>query len=325
MKLLRRTFLRLITAAAALPVVSRLAEAQAYPTRPVRIIAGFPAGSTTDVVARLFGQWLQDRLGQPFIVENRPGAGGNIAAEVVANAPPDGYTLLPLGSSLSINATLHDNLKFDITRDFAPIAAIAFVPNVLLVNPSVEARTVPEFIAYARANPGKLNMASAGIGSSSHLAGELFQMMTGIKLLHVPYRGQPPALTDLLGGQVQVSFATTPASIEHIRAGKLRALAVTTAKRWETLPDLPAIAEFAPGYEATTWTGFTAPTKTSREIVERLNREINAAIADTKIKAGIADFGGTPLGGSPADFGKLIADETEKWAKVIRTANIKAK
>jgi tripartite-type tricarboxylate transporter receptor subunit TctC len=323
MKLPRRKFLHLAAGAAALPAVLRIARAQAYPTRPVRIVAGFPAGSTTDIVARLMGQWLQDRLGQPFVIENRPGAAGNIATEAVVKAPPDGYTLLMVGSSHAINATLYENLKFKIDRDIAPIGAIVSVPNVMVVNPSVSAKTVPEFIAYAKANPGKLNMASAGNGSSGHLAGELFKMMTGVNLVHVPYRGSPPALTDLLGGQVQVYFAPTPPSIEHIRAGKLRALAVTISTCWEALPGIPTVGEFVPGYEASTWSGLGAPRNTPAEIVDRLNKEINAGVADPKIRAGLDDMGGIVLAGSPADFGKLIAEETEKWGKVIRAANIK--
>jgi tripartite-type tricarboxylate transporter receptor subunit TctC len=323
MKFPRRKFLRLAAGAAALPGVLRMARAQAYPTRPVRIVAGFPAGSTTDIVARLMGQWLQDRLGQPFIIENRPGAAGNIATEAVVKAPPDGYTLLMVGSSHAINATLYENLKFKIDRDIAPIGAIVSVPNLMVVNPSVSTKTVPEFIAYAKANPGKLNMASAGNGSSGHLAGELFKMMTGVNLVHVPYRGSPPALTDLLGGQVQVYFAPTPPSIEHVRAGNLRALAVTISKRWEALPGIPTVGEFVPGYEASTWSGLGAPRNTPAEIVDRLNKEIDAGVADPKISAGLGDMGGIVLAGSPADFGKLIAEETEKWAKVIRVADIK--
>ena len=279
--------------------------------------------AANDIVARLIGQWLSERLGQPFIIENRPGAGSNIATEAVVRAPPDGYTLLLVGPPNAINATLYDKLNFNFIRDIAPVASIVRVPNVMVVNPSVPAKTVPEFIAYAKANPGKINMASAGIGSSAHVAGELFKMMTGVDMVHVPYRGAAPALTDLLGGQVQVCSPRMPASIEYIKAGKLRALAVTTATRSEALPDVPTVGEFVPGYEASSWYGVGAPKNTPAEIVDKLNKEINAALADPKIKARLADLGGTALAGSPADFGKLIADETEKWGKVIRAANIK--
>jgi tripartite-type tricarboxylate transporter receptor subunit TctC len=319
----RRKFLNLAAGAIALPAVSRIAWAQAYPTRPLRIIAGFPAGSTTDIVSRLIGQWLQERLGQACIIENRPGAGGNIATEAAVRAPPDGYTLLLVSSSHAINATVYDNLKFNTVRDIAPIAAVVSVPNVMLVNPSVPARTVPEFIAYAKANPGKINMASAGNGTSSHLAGELFKMMTSVNLVHVPYRGSPPALTDLLGGQVQVAFAPAPPSIEQIKAGTLRALAVTTSTRWEVLPDVPAVGEFVPGYEASTWAGLGAPRNTPATIVDKLNKEINAGTADPKIRASFADMGGIVLTGSPAYFGKLLVDETEKWAKVVKFSGVK--
>ena len=324
MKLPRRQFLHLAAAAAALPIVSCLAHAQTYPARPVRIIAGFPAGSTTDIVARLIGHWLADRLGQPFVIENRPGAGGTIGAEAVVRAAPDGYTLLAVGSNNAINETLYQRLGYVFPRDIAPVASVVSVPNVMVVNPSFPALTVPEFIAYAKANPGKVNMGSAGNGSSSHLAGELFKMLAGVDLAHIPYRGQPAALTDLLGGQVQVSFAPTPPTIEHIRAGKLRALAVATAARWEGLPEIPALAESVPGYEASTWSGIGAPGRTPAPIVDKLNREINAGLADPKLRAAFADVGGIVLPGSPADFGKFIAEETEKWAKVIKTANIKA-
>jgi tripartite-type tricarboxylate transporter receptor subunit TctC len=323
MKLPRRQFLHLAAGAAALPFAPDIACAQAYPLRPVRIVAGFPAGSTTDVVARLIGQWLQERLGQAFIVENRPGAGGTIATEAAVRAFPDGYTLLLVSTAHAINATLYNNLKFNILRDVAPIAAVVNLPNVMVVNPSISARTVPEFVAYAKANSGKLNMSSAGNGSSSHLAGELFKAMTRVNLVHVPYRGQPAALTDLLGGQVDVSFGTTASSIEYIRAGNLRALAVTTATRLEALPDVPALGEFVPGYEATTWGGLGAPRNTPAEVVEKLNKAINAGLADTKFRANLTEIGGIPLGGSPADFGKLIADETEKWGKLVKLAGIK--
>jgi tripartite-type tricarboxylate transporter receptor subunit TctC len=323
MKFPRRHFLHLAAGAAALPAVSRIARAQTYPSQLVKIVAGFPAGSTTDMVARLMAQWLQDRLGRPFVIENRPGAGGNIATEAVVRASPDGYTLLLVSSAHAINATLYDNLKFNVVRDIAPIAAVVSLPNVMVVNPSVPATTVPEFIAYAKANPGKIDMASAGNGTSSHLAGELFKMMTGVNLLHIPYRGSPPALTDLLGGQVQVAFAPTPPSIEHIRAGKIRALAVTGSTRSEALPSVPTVGEFVRGYEASTWVGLGAPRNTPAEIVEKLNKEINAGVADPKIGAGLADIGGIALPGLPGDFGKLVADETEKWGKVVKFAGVK--
>jgi tripartite-type tricarboxylate transporter receptor subunit TctC len=323
MKLPRRQFLHLAAGAAALPVVSRIAWAQAYPARPVRIIVGATAGGGFDIVARPMGQWLSDRLGQPFVIENRPGAGTNIATEAVVRAPPDGYTLLLASAANAINAALYDKLSFNFIRDIAPITGIMRVPSAMMVHPAVPAKTVPEFIAYAKANPGKINMASGGIGSPGHVAGELFKMMTGVQMIHVPYRGLSPALTDLLGGQAQVLFGALTSSIEYIRAGKLRALAVTTTARSEALPDLPTIGEFLPGYEASQWYGIGAPKNTPAEIVDRLNKEINAALADPKIKARLADLGGTPLVGSPADFGKLIAEETEKWGKVIRAANIK--
>jgi tripartite-type tricarboxylate transporter receptor subunit TctC len=323
MKLPRRKFLYLAAGAAALPVVSRIAWAQAYPARPVRIIVGATAGGGFDIVARPMGQWLSDRLEQPFVIENRPGAGTNIATEAVVRAPPDGYTLLLASAANAINAALYDKLSFNFIRDIAPITGIMRVPSAMMVHPAVPAKTVPEFIAYAKANPGKINMASGGIGAPGHVAGELFKMMTGVQMIHVPYRGIAPALTDLLGGQAQVLFGALTSSIEYIRAGKLRALAVTTTARSEALPDLPTIGEFLPGYEASQWYGIGAPKNTPAEIVDRLNKEINAALADPKIKARLADLGGTPLVGSPADFGKLIAEETEKWGKVIRAANIK--
>jgi tripartite-type tricarboxylate transporter receptor subunit TctC len=320
MKLPRRNFLHLAAGAAALPAVSRVARAQAYPTRPVRIIIGFAPGSASDIVARLVGQWLSEGLGQPFIIEHRPGAANNIATEAVVRAPPDGHTLLVVSSANAVNATFYDKLNYNFIRDIAPVAGIIVVPSVLVVHPSVPAKTVPEFIAYAKANPGKLTMASGGIGSGTHLAGELFKMMAGVNMVHVPYRGGGPALTDLLGGQVQVMFPSTVSSIEYIRAGRLRALAVTTATRSDALPDVPTVDEFVPGYEASAWFGVGAPKATPAEIVEKLNKEINAGLADPKIKARL----GAPLALSPAEFGKLIADETEKWGKVIRAANIKA-
>jgi len=289
----------------------------------VRIIVGFAPAGGTDIVARLVGQWLSERLGQQFVVENRPGAGTDIAAEAVVRSAPDGYTLLLAASPNAINASLYDKLSFNFIRDIAPVAAISREPNVVLVNPSVPTRTVPEFIAYTKANPGRVNMASAGNGTTSHLAGELFKMMTGVNMVHVPYRSTTQ-LTDLLAGQVQVSFPPMVVAIAQVKAGKLRALAVTTATRSEALPDIPAVGEFVPGYEASVWFGLGAPNGTPAEIIDKLNQETNAALADPKIKARIAESGGNTLAGSPADFGKLIAEETEKWGKVIRAANIKA-
>jgi tripartite-type tricarboxylate transporter receptor subunit TctC len=324
MKLLRRTFLHLAAGAAALPVVSRIARAQAYPTRPVHIIVGFAAGGSVDIVARLMGQWFSERFGQPFITDNRPGAGSNVGTEAVVRAHPDGYTLLLVAPANANNATLYDNLSFNFIRDIAPVAGIIRVPDVMVVHPSVPAKTVPEFIAYAKANPGKTNMASAGIGTSVHLSGELFKIMTGIDMVHVPYRGTSPALTDLLGGQVQVMFATMPATIPYIRSGKLRALAVTTKARSEVLPDIPTVDDFVPGYESSSWYGVGAPKNTPAEVIDKLNREVEAGLADPKMKTRLADLGGTVITGSPAEFGKLIADETEKWGKVIRAAHIKA-
>jgi len=294
-----------------------------YPTRPVRWIVGFSPGGLADIVARPMAQWLSERLRQPFIIENRPGAAGNIATEAVAHAPADGYTLLLVGAGNTTSATIYDKLNFNFIRDIAPVAGVIVVPNVMVVNPSVPAATVPEFIAYAKSKPGKTTMASAGTGTPSHVTGELFKMMAGVNLVHVPYRGGGPALSDLLSGQVQVMFATMPSSIEYIRAGKLRALAVATATRSEALPDVPTVGEFVPGYEASSWSGLGAPRATPAEIVDKLNKEVNAALDDPKMKARLADLGGVALPGSPADFGKLIADETEKWAKVIRAANIK--
>jgi tripartite-type tricarboxylate transporter receptor subunit TctC len=318
MKLPRRTFLYLTAGAAALPAVSRIARAQAYPTRPVRIIVGFPPAGGADIVARLIGQWLSERLGQQFIVENRPGAGSNIGTEAVVRAPPDGYTLLLVTSPNAINATLYDKLSFNFTRDIAPVAGLTRDPNVMEVNPSVPVKTVPEFIAYAKANPGKINMASAGNGTGGHVAGELFKMMTGVNMVHVPYRGAGPALTDLIGGQVQVMFDVMTSSIEHIRAGKLRALAVTSSTRSEALPDVPTMGEFVPGYEASNIRGVGVPRNTPAEIIDWLNKEINAGLADPKMKARFADLGATVLAGSPADFGRLMAEEVEKWAKVVK-------
>jgi tripartite-type tricarboxylate transporter receptor subunit TctC len=324
MKLPRRNFLHLMAGAAALPAVSRIAWAQAYPARPVRLIVFFPAGGVGDILARLMGQLLSERLGQAFVIENRPGASGNIGTEAVVRASPDGYTLLWANSPNAINATFYDKLNYNFIRDIVPVAATIRVPNVMVVNPTLPAKSVPEFIAYAKANPGKLNMASGGNGVPSHVAGELFKMMAGINMVHVPYRGAAPALTDLLAGQVQVLFDAMPSSIEYIRAGKLRPLAVTTATRSDVLPDIPTVGDFLPSFEASTWFGVGAPKNTSAEIVDKLNKEINSALLDPTIIARIADLGGTALPGSPADFGMLIADETEKWGKVIRSANIKA-
>jgi tripartite-type tricarboxylate transporter receptor subunit TctC len=319
----RRHFLHLAAGAAALPAVSRIAWAQTYPTRPVRIVVGFPPGGGADITARLIGQWLSERLGQPFIIENRPGAGSNIATEAVVRAPADGYTLLLVGAFNAVNATLYDKLNFNFIRDVAPVATMYYAPNVMAVHPSFPAKTILEFIAYSKSNPGKVNMGSGTTGATMHMSGELFKIMAGIDMVPVPYRGAGPALTDLLAGQVQVSFPTMPASIEHIRTGKLRALAVTTAKRSDALPDIPTVGEFLPGYEASNWYGVGIPKNTPAEIIDKLNKEINAGLADPKMKARLADLGGTPLPGSPAQFGKLIVDETEKWGKVIKFAGIK--
>jgi tripartite-type tricarboxylate transporter receptor subunit TctC len=323
MKLLRRKFLHLAAGAVALPAVCRVARAQAYPTRPVRWIVGFTPGGATDIIARLVGQMLSEQLGQSFIIENRPGAGSNIATEAAVRAPPDGYTLLLVGPANAVNATLYEKLNYNFIRDIAPVASISREPNVMVVNTSIPAKTVPEFIAYAKANPGKINMASSGNGTSVHVAGELFKMMTGINMPHVPYRGAAPAVTDLLGGQVQVMFASMPSSIEYIRAGKLRALAVTTAMRSAALPDIATVADFVPGYEASSVYGIGAPRATPAHVVDKLNREVNAILADPKAKMRLGDLGGTALPGSPADFGKLIADETEKWGKVVKFSGAK--
>jgi tripartite-type tricarboxylate transporter receptor subunit TctC len=320
----RRRFLYLAGSAAALLTASRAVRAQAFPSRPVRIIVPSAAGGPNDVVTRLIGQWLSERLGQPFIIENRPGAGTNLATEMVVRAPPDGYTYFSAGPASAINATLYDKLSFNFIRDTAPVAGLMRVSNVLVVHPTFPAKTVPEFIAYARANPGKLSMASGGIGSGSHMAGELFKMMTGADMLHVPYRGAGPALGDLLGGQVQVMFDLMPNSIEHIKSGKLRGLAVTTATRSPDLPDIPTVGDFVPGYEASAVFGIVAPRDTPADTVDKLNKEINAGLADPNIKTRLARLGGTVLAGSAADFGKLFAEETVKWGKVIRAAKIKA-
>jgi len=319
----RRQFLHLAAGAAALPAVSRVAWAQAYPTRPVRIIVGFGAGGGVDITARLIGERLSERLGQSFVTENRTGASGNIGTEAVVNAAPDGYTLLLATIPNAVNATLYEKLNFNFIRDIAPVGGIIRVPQVILVHPSVPAKTIPEFIAYAKANPDKVNMGSAGSGSAPHLAGALFSFLAGIKMVHVPYRGQGPALADLLSGQVQVFFATTPGMTDFIRSGKLRALAVTTASRAEVLPDLPTVGEFVPGYEASQWYGLGAPKNTPAEIVDKLNKEINAALIDARMKARFAEIGGAALAGSPAEFGRFIADETEKWGKVVKFAGIK--
>jgi tripartite-type tricarboxylate transporter receptor subunit TctC len=323
MKLPRRNFLYLAAGAAALPMASRIARAQAYPTRPVRIIVPFAPGGVNDITARLIGQWLSERLGQQFIVENRPGGGGNIGIEAVVRSPADGYTLLVVGTTAAINATLFEKLNYNFIRDIAPVASIHRVPHVMQVNPSLPVATVPEFIAHAKANPGKISMGSGGNGSPAHVIGELFKMITGVNLTHVPYRSAGPAITDLLGGQIQVTFTDMAASIEYIRAGRLRALAVTTAMRSEALPDIPTIGDFVPGFEASQWVGLSAPKNTASEIINKLNSEINAGLADPKLKARFAGLGAAALPGSPADFGKLIADDTEKWGKVVKFSGAK--
>jgi tripartite-type tricarboxylate transporter receptor subunit TctC len=322
-KLPRRTFLHLAAGAAALPVVPRIARAQTFPMRPARIIVGFAAGGPSDIITRLIGHWLSGQLGQQFVIENRPGAGGNIATEAVVRATPDGYTLLQVDSSDAINASLYNNLNFNFARDIAPIAGISRSPDVMVVNPSFVAKTVSEFIAYARANPGKINMASGGNGTTAHMAGELFKLMADVSMLHVPYRGGALALTDLIAGQVQVMFSPAAGTIEHIRAGKVRALAVTTATRLEALPDLPTVDNFLPGYEASTWNGLGAPKNTPAEIIEKLNKQINAAFADPNIIVRLADLGAVPMPMTPAEFENFITDETEKWAKVVKFAGTK--
>jgi tripartite-type tricarboxylate transporter receptor subunit TctC len=323
MKLPRRRFLYLAAGAAALPAVSPVAWAQSYPTRPVRWIVPFPAGGAADIVARLMGQWLSERLGQSFVIENRPGAGTNIGTESVVRSAPDGYTLLFVSPSAAINATLYEKLNFSFIRDVAPVAGLVRTPDVMEVNPSVPAKTVPEFIAYAKANPGKINYASSGNGTVQHLAGELFKVMTGVDMVHVPYRGDAFALTDLIGGQVQAMFGNMAPSIEHIRTGRLRALAVTTTTRSELLPDVPTVADSVPGYEAVGWFGLGAPNGTPGEIVDRLNKEVNAILAEPKTKVRLAELGYTAFASSPADFRKLIADETAKWAKVVKFSGAK--
>jgi tripartite-type tricarboxylate transporter receptor subunit TctC len=323
MKLPRRQFLHLAAGAAALPVGSRLAKAQGYPSRPVRLIVGFAAGGPTDITARLIGQWLSERLGQQFIVENRPGAASNLAVEAVVRAPPDGYTLLVVGATNTVNSTLYEKLSFNLIRDIAPVATTSREPLIMVVNPAVSAKTVAEFVTHAKAHPGKINFGSGGNGTPPHVSGELFKMMTETNLVHVPYRGAAPAMTDLLSGQVQVMFATPSISIEHIRASKLRPLAVTSATRWAGLPEIPTVSESVPGYESSAWYGIGAPRNTPTDIIGKLNREINSGLADPKLTARLADLGAVVVVGSPADFGRLIADETEKWAQVIRTSNIK--
>jgi len=322
MTLARRRFLQLV-AGTATPLLPRIARAQAYPTRPVRLIVGFPAGGVGDVLARLMGQWLSDRLGQPFVIENRAGAATNLATEAVARAAPDGHTLLWITAANAINASLYEKLSFNFMRDITPVASVVRGPGVMEVNPAVPAKSIPEFIAYAKANPGKINLASSGLGTVSHVAGELFKMMAGVDMVHVPYRGAAPALTDLISGQVQVMILPIISSIEHIKAGRLRALGVTTATRLEVVPAVPTVAEFLPGYEVSDWTGIGVPRGTPMEIVERLNSEINAGLDDPKIKARLAELGSQLMPMSRAAFGKLIADETEKWAKVVATAGIK--
>jgi tripartite-type tricarboxylate transporter receptor subunit TctC len=324
MNLPRRTFLQLAATGAALPAFARIAPAQAYPARPVRWIVGVAPGGTLDIIARLMGQWLSERLDQPFVIENRPGAGTNIATEAVVRAPADGYTLLLVAPPNAINATLYEKLNFDFIRDIAPVASISRVPLVLVVNPALPAKTLPEFIAYAKANPGKLSMASGGNGTTPHVSGELFKMMAGVSMVHVPYRGAGPAMTDLIAAQVQVLFAGTTEAIEHIRAGRLRPLAVTSATRLEVLPGIPTVSEHVVGYEATSFTGVGAPAGTPAEVIDTLNRQVNAALADPKIKARLAELGNAALALSPTDFGKLIAEETEKWGRVVRFAGIKA-
>jgi tripartite-type tricarboxylate transporter receptor subunit TctC len=320
----RRRFLHLTTGAAAIPTISRIAKADSYPSRPVHLIVFYPPGGGNDIIARLLGQWLSDQLGQSFVIENRPGGGGNLGTEYVVRAAADGYTLLLSSTANTVNASLYKKLNFDFIRDVAPVASISYEPNIMVVNPSVSAKTIPEFIAYAKANPGKIDYGSAGIGSSQHMSGELFKMMAGIDMTHVPFRGTAPALTGLLGGQVQVMFASMPATLEHVRAGKLRALGVTIPKRSDALPEVPSVSEFLPGFDASVYYGIAAPKNTPVEIVERLNKEINAGLADPQLRARLIELGSTVLPGSPADFEKFIANETEKWAKVVKFAHIEA-
>jgi tripartite-type tricarboxylate transporter receptor subunit TctC len=318
MKFPRRRFLQLAAGAAALPAVSQTAKAQAYPARPIRLIVGYTPGGSADLTSRLMGQWLSERLGQSFVIENRPGGGTSIATEAVVRAPPDGYTLLLAAPANAINATLYDKLNFNFLRDVEPVAGLIRFPNVVVVNPSVPVKSIPELIAYAKANPGKLNMASSGNGSTIHMSGELFKMLTGINMVHVPYRGGAPALTDLIGGQVHVMFDNIPTCAEHVKSGKLRGLAVTSTTRSEVLPDLPTVADFLPGYEASAWYGIVAPKNTPAEVIDRLNKEINGVLADAAAKTRFAELGAILLPGSAADFGKLLADETDKWGKVVK-------
>ncbi len=320
----RRQLLRLVAGAASLPIVSRIARAQTYPARPVRIIVGYPPGDSPDVVARIMGRWLSERLGQPFVIENKPGAGTNIAVQAAIDAPADGYTLLWITTANASNVTFYQSLRFNLLRDVTAVAGLVQLPLVVVVNPTVPAKTIAEFIAYAKANPGKVNMASAGVGGAIHLAGELFNTATGLKMLHVPYRGSPPAVTDLISGRVQVMFDALPSSLPHIRSGALRALAVTTSSRSDSLPDVPTVGETVPGYEASVWVGATAPRGTPPEIIETLNRELNAGLAIPGIKAQLAELGMMPMPGTVAEFGSFVAAETEKWGKVIRAAGIKA-
>jgi tripartite-type tricarboxylate transporter receptor subunit TctC len=323
MKISRRKFLHLAAGSGALPVLSRTARAQAYPSRPVHIIVPFAAAGPNDIVARVVAQWMSEHLGQPFVIENRPGAGTNVGTEIVVHAPPDGYTALVVSSSHAINATLYDKLNFSFIRDIAPVASIMRVPNVMVVNPAFPARSVREFIDYGKANPGKLNFASSGIGASNHMSGELFKAMTGLDMTHVPYRSSGPALTDLISGQVQVMFDAMSSSVEHIRGGRLRPLGITTATKADALPGVPVIADVVPGYEVSNWFGFGMPRSTPADVIMTFNKAVNEAVADPKLKVRLADLGGILMPGSPADFGKLIAEETEKWGKVIRSANIK--
>jgi tripartite-type tricarboxylate transporter receptor subunit TctC len=323
MKLSRRHFLQLASGAIALPASSRLARAQTYPNRPVRLIIGYTPGGSADLTARLMGQWLSEKLGQPFVVENRPGASTNIATEAVLRAPPDGYTLLLVAPANAINATLYDKLNFNFIREVEPVVGLIRFPNVVVVNPSLPVKSIPELIAYAKANPGKLNMASSGNGSTIHMSGELFKMLTDINMVHVPYRGGAPALTDLIAGQVQVMFDNIPTCAEHVKSGKLRGLAVTSTTRSEVLPDLPTVADFLPGYEASAWYGLGAPKGTPAEVIDRLNKAVNEILADPKVKAKFSEYGAILLPGSAADFGKLLADETEKWAKVVKFSGAK--
>ena len=324
MKIPRRQFLNLAAGATLVPVTSQIARSDTYPSRPVHLTVFYSAGGGNDIIARLMGQWLSERLGQAFIIENRPGGGGNLGTEYVVRAAPDGYTLILSSTANTVNASLYDKLDFNFIRDIAPVASISYEPNIMVVNPSVPAKTIPEFIAYAKANPGKIDYASAGIGSSQHMSGELFKMMAGIDMTHVPFRGTAPALEGLLAGQVQLMFASMPATLEHVRAGQLRALGVTIPKRSDVLPDVPTVSEFLPGFDASVYYGIGAPKNTPPEIVEKLNKEINAGLADPQLKARLVELGSFTLPGSPADFGKFIANETEKWAKVVKFANIKA-